>query len=254
MPPARSNLYFDLWTSPNNKAIIATTVHFIDHKGDRQVHLIALLKLSRGGREALSRRRRLERSGGGLPVNSYYNAKIDPFRVYATTYPLDVGKAADPLISLHYNHVTLSTRRNVMYCYAIFYGNTTKLNNIINVTMSSYDSDACGGSDTSTGSARNCIEVLPADLAVACTQNCLPERCDNSPVRPDEAPDPGPPGTFIPFEVPARSPEISGLPESPIDLILRFVPYCLVEQWVTWTNNYNKTIHGPFKPYSRVPA
>ncbi|KZL82668.1 hypothetical protein CI238_13195 [Colletotrichum incanum] len=102
--------------------------------------------------------------------------------------------------------------------------------------MSSSDSDASdtsgasggsGASGASDTSVRSCIVVAirPEDLASACTTDCTPERCDNSTVRPLEPPaEPGPPGSFIPFYVPARDREIRGLPEAPLDLFFRFVP------------------------------
>ncbi|KAK1954727.1 hypothetical protein LY78DRAFT_686727 [Colletotrichum sublineola] len=124
--------------------------------------------------------------------------------------------------------------------------------------MSSYDSDASdasGASGASAGSIRSCIEVQPADLAAACTDRCVPERCDNRTVRPDEPPeDCGPPDSFIPMEVPDRAPLISELPDSPVNLFLRYIPRDLIARWVTWTNIEAEGIHGPFKRYSRMSA
>ncbi|KZL63382.1 hypothetical protein CI238_13010 [Colletotrichum incanum] len=98
--------------------------------------------------------------------------------------------------------------------------------------MSSSDSDASdafGASGASGSSVRSCIVVAirPEDLAAACTTDCTPERCDNSTVRPHEPPaEPGPPGSFIPFDVPARAREIRDieLPAAPLDLFLRLYP------------------------------
>ncbi|KAK1656169.1 hypothetical protein BDP81DRAFT_16639 [Colletotrichum phormii] len=74
--------------------------------------------------------------------------------------------------------------------------------------MSSSDSYASGASGASGASVRSYImvELLPEDLAVACTADCTPERYDNSTVRPHEPPavERGRPGTFRPFDVPAR--------------------------------------------------
>ncbi|TKW55959.1 hypothetical protein CTA1_5145 [Colletotrichum tanaceti] len=109
----------------------------------------------------------------------------------------------------------------------------------------SYDSDPSGAS----GAVSDCIVIQPPDLAVACNQNCLPERCEYCTVRPDEAPQPGPPGT-VPFQAPVQAPaEVSALPDTELDLFFQYVPYRLVEQWVTWTNSYSRTIDGPNKPY-----
>ncbi|KAK1657633.1 hypothetical protein BDP55DRAFT_684845, partial [Colletotrichum godetiae] len=100
--------------------------------------------------------------------------------------------------------------------------------------MSSSDSDA---SDTSV---RSCIvvEVSPEDLTTACNTDCTPERCDAATVRPYEPPatEHGPPGSFRPFNVPVRAQEVQGLPASPLDLFLQYIPQSLVEQWAQWTN------------------
>ncbi|KZL63401.1 hypothetical protein CI238_11938 [Colletotrichum incanum] len=95
--------------------------------------------------------------------------------------------------------------------------------------MSSSDSnasDASGASGASGSSVRSCIVVAirPEDLATACTTDCTPERYDNSTVRPHEPPaEPGPPGSLIPFDVPARAREIRGieLPAALLNLFLR---------------------------------
>ncbi|KAK2051595.1 hypothetical protein LY76DRAFT_383840 [Colletotrichum caudatum] len=58
---------------------------------------------------------------------------------------------------------------------------TTKTVIVINVAMSSSDLDTSVASNTSV---RSCIvvDLLPEDLAVACTADCTPEHCDNSTV------------------------------------------------------------------------
>ncbi|KZL67850.1 AC transposable element-derived protein 4 [Colletotrichum tofieldiae] len=119
--------------------------------------------------------------------------------------------------------------------------------------MSSSDSDASGASGASV---RSCIvvELLPEDLAVACTADCTPERCDNSTVRPHEPPavERGRPGTFRPFDVPARDRGIRDLPAAPLDLFLQYVPRDLVEQWAQWTNTAPLSKEGPRAKRSRV--
>ncbi|KAF1960175.1 hypothetical protein CC80DRAFT_582566 [Byssothecium circinans] len=112
-----------------------------------------------------------------------------------------------------------------------------------------------GPSDTSDTSVRSCIivDVLPEDLEVSCTADCTPERCDNSTVRPNEPPaESGPPGTFIPFNVPARPPFIHELPGTPIDLLLQFIPRSLVQKWAQWTNEAPLLKEGPYAKNSRV--
>jgi hypothetical protein len=131
--------------------------------------------------------------------------------------------------------------------------------------MSSSDSDASdasgasGASDASGASGasvRSCIvvEILPEDLAVACTADCTPEQCNNSTVRPHEPPavERGPPGSFVPFDVPTRPREIRELPAAPLDLFLRYVPRGLIERWVQWTNAAPLSKEGPRAKRSRV--
>ncbi|KZL75070.1 hypothetical protein CI238_11113 [Colletotrichum incanum] len=119
--------------------------------------------------------------------------------------------------------------------------------------MSSCDSDASeapGAPDTSVWS---CIEVHPEDLAAACTPDCTPEKCDNSTVQPHEPPaEPGTPGSFIPFDAPARAPEIRGLAATPLDLFLRFVLRELVNRWAEWTNTVQPSVKGPYKKQLRM--
>ncbi|KZL63507.1 pep1, partial [Colletotrichum incanum] len=68
--------------------------------------------------------------------------------------------------------------------------------------------------------------------------DCTPERCDAVTIRSCEPPatEHGPPGSFRPFDVPARAQEVRGLPASPLDLFVQYVPQSLVEQWAQWTN------------------
>ncbi|KAL0929417.1 AC transposable element-derived protein 4 [Colletotrichum truncatum] len=100
--------------------------------------------------------------------------------------------------------------------------------------MSSSDSDASNASGASKASVKSTIyvEILPEDLDTACNAGCTPERCDSRSVRPREAPavERGPPGSFIPFDVPARPREIRGLPAAPLDIYFRYVPRDLVEK------------------------
>ncbi|KAF6813516.1 AC transposable element-derived protein 4 [Colletotrichum sojae] len=116
--------------------------------------------------------------------------------------------------------------------------------------MSSIDSDA------SEASVRSCIvvEVLPEDLVAACTADCTPERCDNSTVRPHEPPaiERGPPGSLIPFDVPARPREIRNLPANPLDLFFQYIPRDFVERWAEWTNVAPLPKEGPRARTSRV--
>lgn len=122
--------------------------------------------------------------------------------------------------------------------------------------MSSIDSDASDASGASEASVRSCIvvEVLPEDLAAACTADCTPERCDNSTVRPHEPPaiERGPPGSFIPFDVPARPREIRNLPANPLDLFFQYIPRDFVERWAEWTNVAPLPKEGPRARTSRV--
>ncbi|KAK1641375.1 hypothetical protein BDP81DRAFT_132567 [Colletotrichum phormii] len=115
--------------------------------------------------------------------------------------------------------------------------------------MSSGDSDTSIASNASITSIRSCIvvEVHPEDLTAACNTDCTPERCDAATVRPHEPPatQHGPPGSFRPFNVPARAQEIRGLPASPLELFLQYVPQSLVEQWAQWTNTAPLSREGP---------
>ncbi|KAF6833331.1 hypothetical protein CMUS01_06577, partial [Colletotrichum musicola] len=90
------------------------------------------------------------------------------------------------------------------------------------------------------GSVRSCIEVavLAEDLTSACTADCTPERCDNAVVRPHEPPslERGTPGQFDPLDVPHREATIRDLPESPMRLFQRYIPYEMAESWAKWTN------------------
>ncbi|KAL0934449.1 transposable element-derived protein [Colletotrichum truncatum] len=117
---------------------------------------------------------------------------------------------------------------------------TIQTDTTMNVTISLSDSDASNASGATKASVKSTIyvEILPEDLDTACNADCTPERCDSSTVRPREPPavERGPPGSFVPFDVPARAREIRGLPAAPLDLFFRYVPRDLVEKWVSWTN------------------
>ncbi|KAK1989719.1 hypothetical protein LX36DRAFT_546985, partial [Colletotrichum falcatum] len=58
--------------------------------------------------------------------------------------------------------------------------------------------------------------------------------------------------SFRPFDVPARPQEVRGLPASPIDLSVQYVPQGLVEQWAQWTNAAPLSKQGPRARTSRV--
>ncbi|KZL82807.1 hypothetical protein CI238_13145 [Colletotrichum incanum] len=122
--------------------------------------------------------------------------------------------------------------------------------------MSSGDSDTSITSDASSTSVRSCIvvEVLPEDLTAACNTDCTPERCDAATVRPCDPPatEYGPPGSFRPFDVPAPAQKVRGLPASPLDLFVQYVPQGLVEQWAQWTNAAPLSKEGPRARMSRV--
>ncbi|KZL82901.1 hypothetical protein CI238_11996 [Colletotrichum incanum] len=146
-----------------------------------------------------------------------------------------------------------------IYPYVPFAAVTTRTGILINVTMWSSDSDASDASDAfgaSVASVKSTIivEILLEDLAAACTADCTPERCDNSTVRPYEPPalERGPPGSFIPFDVPARAREIRDLPAGPFDLFLRYIPLNLVDQWAQWTNEAPLSKEGPRTRQSRT--
>ncbi|KEY74881.1 hypothetical protein S7711_09671 [Stachybotrys chartarum IBT 7711] len=51
--------------------------------------------------------------------------------------------------------------------------------------------------------------------------------------------------TFYRLQPDQRSPLLSALPASPVDLIQLFIPVCLVEQWVGYTNEAPEPARGP---------
>ncbi|KAF6809732.1 AC transposable element-derived protein 4 [Colletotrichum musicola] len=100
--------------------------------------------------------------------------------------------------------------------------------------MSSIDSNASDASGASKASVRSYIvvEVLPEDLTTAYTTNYTPERYNNSTVRPHKPPaiKRRPPGSFIPFNIPARPREIQNLPANPLDLFFQYIPRDFVKR------------------------
>ncbi|KDN71679.1 hypothetical protein CSUB01_12622 [Colletotrichum sublineola] len=122
--------------------------------------------------------------------------------------------------------------------------------------MSYADSDTSIASHVSVTSVRSCIvvEVHPEDLTAACNADCTPERCDAATLRPHEPPatEHGLPSSFRPFDVPARAQEARGLPASPLELFLQYVPQSLVEQSAQWTNAAPLSREGPRARRARI--
>ncbi|KAK1515977.1 uncharacterized protein CCOS01_13175 [Colletotrichum costaricense] len=94
----------------------------------------------------------------------------------------------------------------------------------------------------------------PEDLTAACNADSTPERCDTPTVRPHEslATEHGLSGPFRLFDVLSRAQEVRGLPASPLDLSVQYVPQGLVEQWAQWTDAAPLSREGPSGRWARI--
>lgn len=70
-----------------------------------------------------------------------------------------------------------------------------------------------------------------------CLDNCQREQPADSTYRLAFEPEPAQGHDFEPFDVPHREPRFQQLPPTRLLLFQAFIPICLVESWVKYTNN-----------------